>query len=285
MPVPVVAIAVWSLVRALVGRLLAKAVTIKGLAWLVGSAAVSGWSLGNPDEYQEAKKDFYELVVSLFANVAGVNLSLSDPFSDASICNAIGEKTGMALRTVKNRESIRVDVERWALAMLEEKTGLHIKNVRDKAGVVKDVMRFASPVVADATGIPLRDISDAEKTKSDIKNYLEDRALVVLSHDVERVKVLANAALESVGSGLEALAEKIMKKGGIDPVTGRPNVAVIAELVALGLLARALIDADKRRRAEEVEEQKGARRKVQVRAAVQRFRERHGHRTYYERVS
>ena len=132
--------------------------------------------------------------------------------------------------------------------------------------------------------MPLRDISDADKTKSDIKNYLEDRALVVLSHDLERVKVLANEALESVGSGLEALVDKIVKKGGIDPVTGRPNVTINAELVALGLLARALIDADKRRRTEEVERQKGARRKEQMRAAVMRFREKNGHRTYYERV-
>lgn len=285
MPLPVVAVALVTLFRALVGRLLARAATIKGLAWLAGGAVVQGWALGNPEDYRAFKDKFNEMAVSMFANLAGVNLAIDDPFSDASICNAIGEKTGVALRTVKDKASMREDVERWALAKLEEKTGLHIRKIGDKAGVVKDVMRFASPVVADATGIPLNDISDAEKTKSDIKNYLEDRALVVLADDLERVKALANAALESAGTSLEALAAKIVKKGGVDPVTGLPNVKIDAAMIALGVLARALIAADKRRRAEEAERQKASRRQEQVRAAVRRFREKHGSRTYYERVA
>ena len=58
-----------------------------------------------------------------------------------------------------------------------------------------------------------------------------------------------------------------------------------AAMIALGLLARALIAADKRRRAEEMERQKSSRRQEQVRAAVRRFREKYGSRTYYERVT
>ena len=179
---------------------------------------------------------------------------------------------------------MRADVERWALARLEEKTGLHIRNVHDKNGVIKDLMRFASPVVADATGLPLSDLSDVDKTKIEIKNYLEDRALLMLSQDIGRVKVLAREALDSLGMSMESIVDKIVKKGGIDPVTGVANVKIDATMVALGVLSRALLQAEMRRRAEEGERNKVSRRTEQRRAALKRFRVKHGSRMKYERV-
>lgn len=257
---------------------------MRGFAWLAANATATGLALANPAWFRACRDAFYELCCSLIMNLAGMNLDATDPFSDASICNAIGEKTGMALRTVKDRESVRQDVERWALARLEEKTGLHIRNIRDKEKVVKDMMKFASPVVADATGVPLSDISNMDTTKMEVKEYLEDSALVHLSLDLPQAKDMIVEALKSAGTTLESLVATIIKKGGIDKVTGTPAVKVDAELVVLGVLSRALIKAEMRRRLQDMERNKDLRRPAQMRAALIRFRAKHGSRMVYERV-
>lgn len=282
MPIFVVP-ALVALFEALVGVIL-RVASMRGFAWLAGSAAVQGWALAKPEEFKAFRTDFYEFGAAIFLEFGGISLSKTDPFSDASICNALGEKTGIALRTVKDRESIREDVEHWALASLEAKTGLHIRNLRDKPGVVKDVMRFASPVVAEATGLPLSDISDAETVKAEITNHLKDRALVLLSQDIDRVKSLVGDALGAAGTTMEQLLDDVVRKGGVDPVTGQSNVKIDITMIALSVLARALIVADKRRRDEESARQKGSRRAEQMRGALKRFREVHGSRMHYEGV-
>lgn len=261
-----------------------KILSQRGMGWVAFVAAERGVSLSKPEWLREFEEKVYAECAGWASYFCDINLDKSDPFSDASLCNAIGEKTGMALRTLKDKESIRQDVERWAMALLEEKTGLHIRNIRDKDKTIKDVMKFASPVVADATGIPLTDISNVDKTKLEVKNYLEDSALVYLSKDIAKTKAFVKGALESAGMSLDLLVQKIVKKGGIDPVTGKPNVQIDAEIVVLGVLSRALIKAEMRRREEEVERNKDSRRTAQMRAALKRFRDRHGSRMTYERV-
>ena len=237
-----------------------------------------------PDEYEEIKGEFEEAAIETAASVLGLNLAKKDPLSDASICNAISERTGVALRTLRDRDSIKQDVEHWAMAQLEARTGLYLSNIRDKAAVVRDLARWSSPIVADATGLPLTDISDVDKTKAEVMEYLQDRALVVLGQDVAKVKKLVDEALKAVGSGLDAMAVEIAERGGIDPATGEPRLKIDVDMIALGILARALLVADKRRRGVEAEQQKASRRKEQMRAAVKRFRERHGSRLTYEPI-
>lgn len=91
---------------------LVRMAAMRGFGWLAANAAVTGLSLADPAWYRSMRDAFYELCCSMALSSAGLNLDTTEPFSDASICNAIGEKTGMALRTVKDRESMREDVER-----------------------------------------------------------------------------------------------------------------------------------------------------------------------------
>lgn len=258
--------------------------TIRGMSLVVGQAAVAGWAISSPSTLASCRDWFYELVSSYLLKFCGLNVDRSDPFSDKSLCNALHEKTGIAFRTVKDRESMREDVEHFAMAKLEEKTGLHIRNIRDMEKTKVDLFRFASPMVSEWTGVPIKDLSDVEKTKADVLNYLQDRALVVLSNDIERAKAMVRDVLDSAGVSLEGLVTRIQKKGGIDPVTGLPNVRVDATMIVLGILARALLKAEQRRKAEADELHKKSRRQMQVSAAVKRFRERHGNRMTYNRV-
>lgn len=258
--------------------------SMRGFTWLAVSAAQASLTLSDPAWYNEFKIAVYEFVAAKALDSAGLELDSSDPFSDKSMCDAIQKKTGMVLRTVKDRESIRVDVERWALSLLEEKTGLHIRNIRDQQKTKKDLIKYVTPVIADATGLPLTDISDVEVTKADIKNYLEDSALVHLSHDLAKTKALVMESLDSVGMSLDLLVQKIIRKGGIDPVTGEPNVKIDIEMVVLGVLSRALIAAEKRRREAETVLNKNSRRVEQMRASLKRFRVKHGSRMTYERI-
>lgn len=272
-----------ALFRSLAGRVILMARS-KGVLSLVGAGALYSAEKLASSEMQEFRRAVYEFGAAQALDLAGIELDSDDPFSDRSLCDALGKKTGISLRTLRDRESIREDAERWALAMLERETGLHIRDIRDGAGVVKDLMRFASPVVADATGLPLSDISDVEATKADVGSYLKDRALVLLSHDVERARVLVGEALVAAGATLEGLVAEISAKAGVDPATGEPRLKIDAQMIALGILARALVAADKRRRDEAAAREKLSRRQVLARANLKRFRDRHGHRMRYERI-
>lgn len=281
MPLPI-ALGLVALFKVLVGWV-ARLATVRGMAWLAAGAAAQGWELGSPEAFRRFKSSVYEFAASMALEFCGLDLDQSDPFSDASMCGAIGKKTGVELRTMRDRDSIRKDVEHWALARLEEKTGLHIRNIRDKEKTKKDLLRFASPVVSNATGLPLTDISDAEKTKGEVEEYLQDRALIMLADDITKAKQVVQGALESTGISLERLAERIEKAGGYT-ADGRPAIKVDLQLIALGIISKALINADRRRREKEAELSQCGRRAEQLRGGLKRFREKHGSRMTYERV-
>lgn len=288
MPIPIVAGVVVGMVHAIRTAVVSwlSSVGLRGVlgaAIGVGSNTAIIYAALRPEEFTEIRDELNAEVAERALALAGVELDKNDPFSDASMCGAIGKKTGVELRTMRDRDSIRKDVEHWALARLEEKTGLHIRNIHDKEKTKKDLLRFASPVVSNATGLPLTDISDAEKTKGEVEEYLQDRALIMLADDITKAKQVVQGALKSTGISLERLAERIEKAGGYT-ADGRPAIKVDLQLIALGIVSRALINADRRRREKEAELSQCGRRAEQLRGGLKRFREKHGSRMTYERI-
>jgi hypothetical protein len=232
----------------------------------------------------DSVKEFYQYVYTFFLNKAGLELDASAPFSDASICGAIEKKTGIALRTIKDKESIKKDVERWALATLEERTGLRIRDIRNREKLIADVAKFATPHVAEFTGLPLHDLSDADVIKSDVLDYLRMQAFGYLASDIERAKQAVQEVLQETGASLEQFAQRAMIAAGVNPETGRAQLIVDAETVALGLIAHGIIALDNKWKTDDTQVMRRVRRKTQMRAALARFREKHGHRMTYERI-
>ena len=287
MPVPLgVAVFIAALQRAIVGWVVRTAQGL-GLRWFVANTATAvgtGWAIGNPKEWEEFRRSWADCIAGLALKFCGLNLDKEKPLSDASLCKAIGEKTGIELRTLKDRDSIRKDIEHWGLAKLEEQTGLYIRDIHDQEKTRKDLMKFATPTVVQATGLPITDLSDAAKVKEDVGEYLEDRALVMLSENLGLARATVQNAFDTVGTSINTIIEKIEKKGGYT-ADGRPAIKVDLQLITLGVLSRALLNADRRRREKEGALAGVGRRQEQLRAGLKRFREKHGSRMTYERVT
>jgi hypothetical protein len=287
MPLPAAVAGAWSVVQSLLVRIGVRAgakaaagAIPKGTGWLVTAGVSTGIAVYEPSILRK----FNQLIATFAANQAGIKLDSSNPFSDASLCNAIYELTGAKLRTLKNVNSVKRDVERWGLTILEEKTGLRIRNVRNTAMLKQDIMKFASPYVSETTGIPFSDISDPDKVKSELLIYMKEKALALLADDIPRLQAAVESALQSAGSSAEQVAQSIMDKAGYDAVTGKSNLVVDAQTVALALLARALVKAGNERAIIDKGIIRQARRKQQRRDALRRFRARHGTRMTYERI-
>jgi hypothetical protein len=256
-------------------RLFSPGAAINGVAY--------GAALAAPELVEYFRGVVYNWIIARFSAGWGVELDRDAPLSDKSLCGAIKSKTGLTLRTIRNKQKIGQDVERWAFAELESRTGLRVRDIRDAKKTKEDVLRFASPIVADLTGIPLSDLSDKDKVGVEVFAYLKDRALVLLAQDMSKIKKYVASALGEIGTTLDDMARLVVEKGGYDEA-GVPRVRADAETVALAIVANALVKADKRRRNEALPELKVARRKEQLRMGLKRFRERHGHRMTYERV-
>ena len=225
--------------------------------------------------------DFIVRAADLFL---GLRLDPDDPFSDASLANALTERTGVPIRSVRDKNIIREDMERYALSILEDRSGLRLRNWREKDKVRADILKWVSPWVAEQTGLPLTDLSSAEAIRNDIQDYLGDTALVYMSKNLAQAKEIIGDAAKVVGLELQAFAKELERYGGYDPVTGRPNIHVDAEMVMLGVLSQALIAAERRRKEKLLVVSKEAQRRERNKLAVRRYRERHGNRNQYIRL-
>lgn len=235
----------------------------------------------NVDVLREMRDAVYSFIVEWAAESAGVDLDPSEPLSDKSLCGALGKKTGITIRTLRDKQSILDDIEYWSLAQVEARSGLRFRNIRDKAKTRQDVLKWATPKASELTGIPLSDLSSKEQTTEDVTEHVKDMALLQLAGNIES----ARQEVGALGIDLEAIIKEIQRKGGVDPQTGLPLVNVGLDMLILGIVARALVLADKRRNSRLATCGKDWQKKDAQRRATARFREANGHRMWYEKVS
>lgn len=262
--------------------------------WIVNVAigvpvAAAGAATMTAYYHPEIGEAWRSFVVRWAAWAVGIRLDEDDPLSDASLCGAIAEKTGVVLSTLRDGGAVRADVERHVIGVVQARTGMDLSRWRNRNLLKRDILRGLTPHAVRLTGIPMTDLSDRAKIKSDVGVYLEERALVYIAGDLPEAKKCVEAALRDEGLG--ALAEYVKtleKTSGTDERTGKNMAMLGAEKIVLALVADAIIAADERRQArvqagvEAVK--KIERRKAQLRDASARFRERHGHRLTYQRI-
>jgi len=215
-----------------------------------------------------------EWVVSEAARQGGLMLDREDPLSDASLSHAISERTGVNLRTVKDKVMVEEDLTAWALVMVEKKTGgLRLSNIKDANATKMDVLRFAGARVSEYAGVPLSDITDKEKTREELKEWALSQAYSHMGEDVSKAMAMYAQSGVNMGAVIEQV-NSMVKQGGSEPLDGKKIVmamlhnGMVQQIARIG--ARAALTAMKTRR------------QLQMQAASIRFREKHGSRMKYE---
>lgn len=212
----------------------------------------------------------------------GLILDRDNPFSDPSLANALTERTGVTIRSIRDKEIIKQDVAYFAAAQIEERTGVHLSNILDRDALKQDLAVFASGVFSQKTGVPINNILDLDGTKAELREWAKGEALRYIGSDLQA----AAATFDAAGIDIAGLMEKAAEKYGVNPNTGESMMpqSVDGKSIMLGIINTALtkqIGVVMNRSAKLT---KRTRRQEQVRQAQIRFRERHGNRMHYERV-
>src|SRR5574343_617542 len=155
------------------------------------------FSLGGLAEYARTHGVFdaiQEWVVAEAAERAGLELDSVAPLSDASFCNALYRKTGIQLRTLKDRESVEEDLQRFAIDQIAQRTGFQmtVTNFRDVEGLKLDLVNIGLFVVQQRTGIPIAAVSGtpaewATQIKGQLLTYAEAELRQKLAADAQNI--------------------------------------------------------------------------------------------------
>lgn len=280
MPLPALP-AVVAAAAALLARLAPLVARLKGanssLKWGMGIAAAVETGRWVYEDSEQFINDVKLSAAALILERTGLVLHSDDPFSDASLSEAVGDKFGITIRTLKDKQSIEEDLLSGASGKIGERTGLYFSNLKDPEAIKKDTLSFASVKVMERTGIPISDITDIEKTKVEVKEWAITQAYQYMASDASVAQGMFSAAGVDVDAVVKTLNGQLKEKDGAAPLNSK---AVLGALVQTGLLqqlarigAKVAVAATKTRR------------QAQLAAASQRFREKHGSRQVYVRVS
>lgn len=174
------------------------------------------------------------------------------------------------MRNVFDPQMIREDLESFALDQLKERSGYRLSSLTDTAKVRGDLGNIGLAIVQDRTGIPVAGLASVEDAKQAILDWAAPQIYDRLLHDVPADVAEAGAA----GVGVETLISQIRARAGVhgQDVSSREIVRAIQSHV----LASSIVMIPSVSGGSKVD-----RRRLQVRWAQKKFRERHGKRQLY----
>lgn len=262
-------------------------------AWLVANWRAVSLGAGVSSVFELMRRGgidqiIYEWIVSEAAERAGLNLSPDDPLSDASLSRALSERSGITIRSLVDKEGIKVDLmegaakvvrdrtgipvrtfadkamiledlEAYALDQLEQRTAIRLSSLRDVEALRGDFLRIAGGVITGQTGIPLTDITSPDQIKLDLLDWAKDQAMLEMG---ESVSAAVTAEWKKGVSMLTMVREKLGKN--VSPralLRGVNNAMVGRYMVRLEAAGAGVVT-------------KAERRKLQNKMAQRRFRAR-----------
>ena len=231
------------------------------------------------DIYDEVKK----WAVVEVAERAGLQLDPDNPFSDASFCNALYQKTGVQFRTLLDRASVEQDLESYAIEQIQMRTGFQmtVTSFRDVEGLKLDLVNIGLYTVQQRTGIPVAQVSGTPgewgpQIKEQLLTYAEAELRQKLAGDAQNIAAKMGELVD-----LDALAGQINQRlsdiGSTQDIDVRGLALSIAQQVSAGAVNRFQVQAAKMNKQD--------RRAVQNREAQRRFREKWGDRRQYVPLS
>lgn len=226
----------------------------------------------------DLKAEVLAVIVGEVAAKTGLQLDPAEPWSDASIAGALSQRTGIPIRSVKDRAMILEDIDDYAAGRVSEKLGYRISTFRDPVRMRADFDQAALAVLTAKTGIPFSPLAEGEAlTAASIKDQIKDWARAELMLEMQGKAGEALAALGGPDVDFEALAAEMNGKlealGSLERVTaGRVAMRVAESLVRESVSRFETTAADGSKR---------DRRAAQLRAAQRKFRATHGNRVQY----
>lgn len=209
---------------------------------------------------------------------AGLHLSEDDPLSDASLSSAVSERFGIAIRTLKDKNSIREDVETWAADQVSARTGYVVRSFSNGDMLKEDMTRIAAAVLTERTGMPLGVIMEdgfvfkAEDIKERVLSWAKAELMNTIEGEVRmRVEeMMTMPDVEALAMHLNSQLERVDAKTGL-------SVRRVALNMANNMAMKAILSYQKVTGGMD----KKARRREQNRLAQQRFRQARPGRTQY----
>lgn len=278
MPIPLVAAAVWPAVVSLVTWLIQWVARRKLTEWAVlavggravGEIGIDVAALWTDTDMGEFRAKVYRVIAGLAGERLGIALDPSDPISVHSFTNAVVVKSGVPLRNVFDGEMVKQDLESFSLDQLAAKSGYRLSSLTDATKVKGDLGNIGLAIVQEKTGIPVAGLASIEDAKQVILDWAAPQIYDRLLHDVP----LDVAAAGIDGGGVETLISQIRARAGVhgQDVSSREIVRAIQSHV----LASSIVMIPQASGGSKVD-----RRRLQLRWAQKKFRERHGKRQLY----
>lgn len=255
---------------------------MSGIATIfTGGYAVSQY-LGPGKTLEEVKADgkayIFGWMVQTAAARAGLELDPNDPMSDASFANAISRRTGVTIRTLKDQQKIREDLDVYAAGLISERSGYQVRSVSNVAILRADLMRIATAELTARLGLPVGVFpGDGEEWQPGaVRERLLAWAKAEITANLNEEIGLRVAELEMFDD-VQALAgmlnERLQVAGEGQQVTARGIAMQIANSLANKAVAdyAAVAESGTKR----------TRRQLQLREAQRKFRAAHGNRQVY----
>lgn len=254
---------------------------VGGIVSIFGAAyGLLAWSEGKSlaQMKQEIERMILDWVVSYAAHKSGLKLNEDDPLSDASLCNAFGERTGVTIRTLKDKNLIKEDLNNYAAQLISSKSGFVVHSVTNVEVLKNDLLRIGAAEMTVRLGLPVGvmpgdgELFDAVEVKKRLMLWAKAEMLADMSNDVN----LSLDEIRAMGN-IDALANDLNTRltvAKIDKVvTGRQ----IAVSVANGMAEKAVVEYQ----SYVLSASKLDRKRVLNRAAQAKFRAAHGNRQRY----
>lgn len=260
------------LVIRLIAMIMARAKTMGWLQW-----AGVGW-LAEKIYNGDLKGDVYNAITAEVAERTGMELNPDDPLSDASLSNAVSERFGMPIRSFRDQQMIREDLENYAARVVSEKSGYEVRSVTNIDILKADLIRIAAAELSGRLGIPAGVIDgdggefNAEAVKGRLLEWAKAQLLTVIEQ--EGAEIMEGFLMSANMQAVVTQVNDALRNGGSDVVLSERALAVS---ITSQLAAKAVTSFMKTT----TRNVKRERRIEQLRLAQQRFRARHGNRMQY----
>lgn len=212
------------------------------------------------------------------AYYAGLSLDPEDPWSDASIAGAVGQKVGIPFRSFKDSDMIREDLDSFAVGLISAKSGYQVRSIQNVATLKEDFLQIGTAELSARLGLPAGvmpgpgAVFDPVEIRAQLLTWAKAELMAQVNENVGIgvADVLAAADLEGTAAELNS---RLVSLGSVENVTARQLAVRIANEMATAAVVdyqRVALGASKR-----------SRRQESLRAAQAKFRARHGNRQVY----
>lgn len=209
---------------------------------------------------------------------AGLNLDPENPWSDASIAGAVGQKVGIPFRSFKDPDMIREDLDSFAVGLISAKSGYQVRSIQNVSMLKEDFLQIGTAELSARLGLPAGvmpgpgAVFDPVEIRAQLLTWAKAELMAQVNENVGIgvADVLAAADLEGTAAELNS---RLVALGSVENVTARQLAVRIANEMATAAVVdyqRVALGASKR-----------SRRQESLRAAQAKFRAAHGNRQVY----